>query len=65
MEERKSLLTLIVKMSTGGDTDKITRLKDSEIMQYRRNIEKNVKYGEYHVKHHAYTTSRRTDNCIY
>lgn len=25
----------------------------------------NVKYGEYHVKHHPYTTSRRTDNCIY
>lgn len=58
-------LALISKMSTGGDTDKITRLMDPEIMQYRRNIEKNVKYGEYHVKHHPYTTSRRTDNCIY
>ena len=59
------LLALISKMSTGGDMDKITRLVDPEIMQYRRNIEKNVKYGEYHVKHHSYTTSRRTDNCIY
>ena len=27
-------------MSTGGDTDKITRLMDPEIMQYRRNMEK-------------------------
>lgn len=45
--------------------DKITRLVDPEIMQYRRNIEKNVKYGEYHVKHHPYTTSRRPNNCIY
>lgn len=31
----------------------------------RRNIEKNVKYGEYHVKHHPYATSRRIDNGIY
>ena len=27
------------------------------------NGKENVKYGEYHVKHHPYTTSRRTDNC--
>ena len=32
MEERKSLLALISKVSTGGDTDKITRLMDPEIM---------------------------------
>ena len=65
MEERKSLLALISKMSTGGDMDKITRLVDPEIMQYRRNIEENVKYGEYHVTHHPHTTSRRIDNGIY
>ena len=29
------------------------------------NGKENVKYGEYHVKHRPYTTSRRTDNCIY
>ncbi len=34
------LFALIAKMSTGGDTDKITRLMDPEIMQYRRSMEK-------------------------
>ena len=29
------------------------------------NGKENVKYGEYHVKHYPYTTSRRTDNCIH
>ena len=32
MEERKSLLDLIAKMSAGGDADKITRLEDPEVM---------------------------------
>ena len=32
MEERKSLLTLIAKMSAGGDADKIATLDDPEVM---------------------------------
>ena len=32
MEERKSLLALIAKMSAGGDADKIIRLEDPEVM---------------------------------
>ena len=33
MEERKSLLALIAKMSAGGDADKITMLNDPEVME--------------------------------
>jgi hypothetical protein len=43
------LLALISKMSTGGDADKIIRLKNPEIVQCRRNIEKNVDSGKYHA----------------
>ena len=32
MEERKSLLALIAKMSAGGDADKIIRLEDPAVM---------------------------------
>ena len=32
MEERKSLLALIAKMSAGGDADKSIRLEDPEVM---------------------------------
>ena len=32
MEERKSLLALIAKMSAGGDADKIATLDDPEVM---------------------------------
>ena len=39
-EARKSLLALIAKMSAGGDTDKITKLDDPEIMR-----EMQQKYG--------------------
>ena len=33
LEERKSLLALIAKMSAGGDADKITMLNDPEVME--------------------------------
>ena len=33
LEERKSLLELIAKMSAGGDADKITMLNDPEVME--------------------------------
>ena len=33
MEERKSLLALIAKMSAGGDADQITMLNDPEVME--------------------------------
>ena len=32
MEERKSLLALIAKMSAGGDADKIATLDDPDVM---------------------------------
>ena len=32
MEERKSLLALIAKMSAGGDADQIATLYDPEVM---------------------------------
>ena len=32
MEERKSLLALIAKMSAGGDADQIATLDDPEVM---------------------------------
>jgi len=32
MEERKSLLVLIAKMSAGGDADQIATLYDPEVM---------------------------------
>ena len=39
-EERSFLLTLISKMSLGGDTDKVARLNDSEVLLAMRK-----KYG--------------------
>ena len=39
-EERSFLLTLISKMSIGGDTDKVARLNDSEVLLAMRK-----KYG--------------------
>ena len=39
-EERNFLLTLISKMSLGGDTDKVARLNDSEVLLAMRK-----KYG--------------------
>ena len=33
MEERKSLLALIAKMSAGGDADRIVTLDDPEVMK--------------------------------
>ena len=33
IEERKSLLALIAKMSAGGDEDKIPQLEDPEILE--------------------------------
>lgn len=40
MEERKSLLALIAKMSAGGDADQIATLYDPEVMNARQE-----KYG--------------------
>ena len=36
MEERKSLLALIAKMSAGGDADQIATLHDPEVMNARQ-----------------------------
>ena len=42
MEERKSLLALIAKMSAGGDADQIATLYDPEVMNAMQEIQMNI-----------------------